>query len=241
MAESDEEQIEALKRWLDENGTSLAVGILIAVAGVFGFQSWQNSTRESGEAAADLYQSLTEAMIVAPSATLTEETIQSGRFIADTLKTDHEGSSYAQFAALMMARVAVDENDLELAERELQWVIDQAPQQSIDVIARIRLARVLLASQKRDDALALVKSLDAGAHESSRQEVLGDIYLALDRESDARAAYQAALDGVIDGSAKPILEMKLRDVPVVANAPADPPEEAGSDADADAPAASEGS
>ena len=220
MADTEEEQIEAIKKWLDENGTSLVVGIVVAVAGVFGFQSWQNSTRESGEAAAALYGSLTEAAIVAPTATLTEETIQSSRFIADTLKTDHGGTAYAQFAALLMAKLAVEDNDLELATRELEWVIEQGPDYSIEVIARIRLARVLLAGQRRDDALAQVEQLDAGAHESSRQEVLGDIYMALDRHEDAREAYQAALDGVVEGSNKPFLEMKLRDVPAVAMAPA---------------------
>ena len=164
MADTEEEQIEAIKKWLDENGTSLVVGIVVAVAGVFGFQSWQNSTRESGEAAAALYGSLTEAAIVAPTATLTEETIQSSRFIADTLKTDHGGTAYAQFAALLMAKLAVEDNDLELATRELEWVIEQGPDYSIEVIARIRLARVLLAGQRRDDALAQVEQLDAETH-----------------------------------------------------------------------------
>ncbi len=224
MADSDEEQVEALKKWLDENGTSLAVGILLAVVGVFGFHSWQDSTREAGEAAAELYQSLTEAMAIAPSASLTEETVQSSRFIADTLKNDYESSTYAQFAALLMAKIAVEENDLELAERELEWIIARKPAESIAAIAKIRLARVYLTAQKRDDALALLETFEAGAHESSRQEALGDVYLTLDRQDDARAAYQAALDGIVEGSAKPILEMKLRDVPVVANAPADPAE-----------------
>ena len=239
MADTDEEQVEAIKKWLDENGTSLVVGIVVAVAGVFGFQSWQNSTREAGEAAASLFQSLTDAAVVAPTVTLDEETLQSSRFIADTLKTDHGDTTYAQFAALLMARLAVEENDLELAIKELQWVLDHGPQESVEVITRMRLARVLLASQKRDEALAQVESLDAGAHESSRQEALGDIYLTQERHEDARAAYQAALDAMTDGAVKPILEMKLRDVPAMASAGTQVVDSA-ADAGTDAPATDDG-
>ena len=116
--QTDEEQIETVKQWLNDNGTSLVVGIVLAVGGVFGYQSWQNSEREAGEAASKLFEGMMEAVVVAPNVELDEETIQSSRFIADTLKKDHGSSTYAIFAAMMMAKLAVEDDDLELAAVE---------------------------------------------------------------------------------------------------------------------------
>lgn len=231
--QTDEEQIETVKQWLNDNGTSLVVGIVLAVGGVFGYQSWQNSEREAGEAASKLFEGMMEAVVVAPNVELDEETIQSSRFIADTLKKDHGSSTYAIFAAMMMAKLAVEDDDLELAAEELRWVLDQKPARVVSVVASIRLARVLLASEKADEAFLIVEPLQAGAHESSRQEVLGDVYVAKGENAKAKAAYQAAIDGNVDGAVKPILEMKMLDVavpevaraPVVADAPADAPAE----------------
>ena len=231
--QTDEEQIETVKQWLNDNGTSLVVGIVLAVGGVFGYQSWQNSEREAGEAASKLFEGMMEAVVVAPNVELDEETIQSSRFIADTLKKDHGSSTYAIFAAMMMAKLAVEDDDLELAAEELRWVLDQKPARVVSVVASIRLARVLLASEKADEAFLIVAPLQAGAHESSRQEVLGDVYVAKGENAKAKAAYQAAIDGNVDGAVKPILEMKMLDVavpevaraPVVADAPADAPAE----------------
>ena len=44
MAElrTEEEQIEAIKRWWKKNGSSLLLGIALALAIVFGWQAWQN-------------------------------------------------------------------------------------------------------------------------------------------------------------------------------------------------------
>lgn len=231
--QTDEEQIETVKQWLNDNGTSLVVGIVLAVGGVFGYQSWQNSEREAGEAASKLFEGMMEAVVVAPNVELDEETIQSSRFIADTLKKDHGSSTYAIFAAMMMAKLAVEDDDLELAAEELRWVLDQKPARVVSVVASIRLARVLLASEKADEAFLIVEPLQAGAHESSRQEVLGDVYVAKGENAKAKAAYQDAIDGNVDGAVKPILEMKMLDVavpevaraPVVADAPADAPAE----------------
>ena len=49
MAElrSEEEQLEVVKRWWKENGTSLIAGAVLAAAGVFGWNAWQTTKRVS--------------------------------------------------------------------------------------------------------------------------------------------------------------------------------------------------
>ena len=39
---TEEEQIEALKRWWSENGKSIVIGIALAGASVFGWRAWQD-------------------------------------------------------------------------------------------------------------------------------------------------------------------------------------------------------
>lgn len=205
---TEEEQLEAIKNWLKENGTSLVVGIALALGGVFGYQGWQASIRESGEEASAIYDDLVASVAVDPGQELDEEQISTGRFLADQLKSDYEDTTYAHFAAMFMSRLAVEQGDLERAESELRWALEHDVDRSLGLIARQRLARVLLARGNPEEALAMVDGVEPGAHTSSYEEVKGDIYVALDREDAAREAYQRALDTVVDGGVKPILEMK---------------------------------
>ena len=48
---TEEEQVEALKKWWDDNGTQLLVGIVVVLAGVFGYRTWESNTQLAAEAA----------------------------------------------------------------------------------------------------------------------------------------------------------------------------------------------
>ena len=52
---TEEEQVEALKRWFRDNGRSLVTAILIALILVFGFRYWQDSQLRQREAASAQY------------------------------------------------------------------------------------------------------------------------------------------------------------------------------------------
>ncbi|MBD3648675.1 MAG: tetratricopeptide repeat protein, partial [Pseudomonadales bacterium] len=170
---TEEEQLEALKKWFEENGTSLIVGIVLALGGVFGYQAWQSEVRETGEEASALYQDLVDTVAVSPMEQLSEDQVSTAQFIADQLKTDFEDTTYAHFAAMFMARIAAEGNDLESAASELRWVLEQGPEESIELIVRPRLARLLLAQDKPDEAMQVPEGRDPGAHESTWAEVRG--------------------------------------------------------------------
>ena len=55
---SEEEQLDIVKRWWKENGTSLIAGAALAAAGVFGWNAWQNYQQGQSEAASVRYQQL---------------------------------------------------------------------------------------------------------------------------------------------------------------------------------------
>ena len=49
---TEEEQIEAVKRWWNENGRAVVFAVVIGVSGSFGWQFWQDSKQEGREQAA---------------------------------------------------------------------------------------------------------------------------------------------------------------------------------------------
>ncbi len=226
VGSDEEEQIEAVKNWLDQNGTSLAITILIAVGGVFGYQTWDKSTREYAESASAVYQELREAVEVSPTGTLAlggglnDEQRATARYLAGQLKSEYEDTTYAVFASLHLARNAADDRDWDAARSELTWALDRA-EGGIKLIARLRLARVMLQQDEADAALKLLYGVEAGSLLSSVEEVRGDILAKLGRSDDARAAYQRAFETQVEGVQKPFLKMKLDDLAPVTDAVAE--------------------
>ncbi len=187
---TEEEQVEALRRWWQENGRSTIVAIIVALGIGFGWQGFKQYNEERSEGASDLYQRMLQAFSTpALPGAQQEVAVQ----LAQQLKSEYEGSSYAQFAALQLASTAVGENDLSGAETELRWVLGKADAGSdIARIAQLRLARVLAAQGQQEQALGMLAEVDAGPYGASYALARGDILLSLGREDEALEAYLAA-------------------------------------------------
>ena len=188
---TEEEQVEALRRWWQENGRSTIVAIILALGVGFGYQGWKNHVETKAEGASDLYQRLLQAFS-APA--LGPEQQQIAVQLAQQLKTEYDGSTYAQFAALQLARVAVGSNDLATAQAELRWVLGKADKGSdVARIAQLRLARVLAASGEPEQALTILDQSGEGPYKASYAIARGDILLSMGRTEEASESYAAAL------------------------------------------------
>lgn len=187
---TEEEQVEALRRWWQENGRSTIVAIIVALGIGFGWQGWKQYNEGKREGASDLYQRMLQAFTApALSAEQQEIAVQ----LARQLKTEYEGSTYSQFAALQLASVAVGENRLSDAETELRWVLGKADSGGdVALIAQLRLARVLAAAGQQEQALGILAEVEAGPYGASYAIARGDILLSLGRTEEAREAYLAA-------------------------------------------------
>jgi predicted negative regulator of RcsB-dependent stress response len=73
--------------------------------------------------------------------------------------------------------------------------MDRTKDDELALVARMRLARVQLAQNKPDDALATLSAKPAGAFEARFHEVRGDIYFAKGNKPEALKEYLAALAG----------------------------------------------
>lgn len=223
--QSEEEQIEALKKWFRENGRHLLIGMLVAVVAAFGIFSWQQRQQHRENTASVNYQNLLDTMRAldanATDAAKTKEQLATARHLAEALKNDFESSTYAQFAALFKAKLAVDENDLAQAEAELKWVLEHKPDAEIKALAQLRLARILFAKGDNEGALAQLDEKSAGSYAGAYLQLKGDIAQARGDVEAARAAYVRAQElekQMSSPISDPLLEMKLRDLPAAPHA-----------------------
>ena len=213
---AEEETVEALKKWWDENGKQLVLMIVVVVAGYTGWLLWQNSRLASADAASDLYEGILSIAAVSEGVTVSTEDGARVIELASALRAEHSDTIYALFASLFDAQQAVRVNDLEAAESSLQWILDN--QQSgffkqtnpgLILTTKLRLGRVILARGDAERALTLVNNVNPVTYEPGFAELRGDIYFALGRIVDAREAYVAAQQA---GSNSDILRMKLDNI-----------------------------
>ena len=146
----DEADLEALKRWWDENGKGLVGAVAVAGLGTFGWQQYQDWSISQVEAASDLYASMLSTQLEGGD----PEQLAA---VAEMLKDDHGGTTYARFGAMLQARVAVDANDLATAETALRWALSAGDtRDDFGQLIQLRLARVLAAQGKEAEALAIL-------------------------------------------------------------------------------------
>lgn len=202
---TDEEKLEAIKNWWRENWVSLAGGILLGLAVLYGSRFWwQKQENYTAEASVE-YEAMTQAIAQDKSAEATPH--------AEKLLGQFADTPYAVAAALAMAKIKVDAADLLAAESHLRWALSQADNDGLQHTARLRLARVLLANQKLDEALSTVSNVTAGSFVASYEELKGDIHRAKGQLDLARGAYQLALAALKPGArGRNYLEMKLDDL-----------------------------
>ena len=188
---TEEEQVEALKRWWDENGRSTIAAIVVAVSLSFAYQTWRGSSEQQDANASDLYQTMLQAVA---GASQDSALAAQGVALGEQLKADYDGSVYAQFAALHLARLAVENEDLAEAEGQLRWVLGKADKGSDTAqLAQLRLARVLASSGDMDQAMAVLESGAQGSYQASYALARGDILLAEGKTDEARQAYAQAM------------------------------------------------
>jgi len=198
---SDEEQLEALKNWWKENGSSLITGIVIVLVVFFSARWWQDSRQATAEAASEVYDGIIEQLALVQDSGLDAETLAAMESSYDLLRNDFPDSIYARFGALLLASVYVEQENYSQAQVELQWVLDnqelgfmKSAEQEVFLIARVRLARVLIAQERAQEALNLLAEVDPGTMAATYAEVQGDAYAQLGQVEQARAAYERAIN-----------------------------------------------
>jgi predicted negative regulator of RcsB-dependent stress response len=199
---SEEEQVEALKKWWKENGRSIVAGAILGLGGVFGWKYWVEHRMEVADQASYRFSQ----MQIAIQADNRESALKQ----AEILSTEYGTSSYGQFASLYLARAKADAGESEAAQAQLEKVMNSGKEVSFQQIARLRLARLLLDRNDLDGAAALITKMPTDEYAGEFEQVRGDIALARGNRDAARNAYQQALEKGVGDTA--LVRMKLDDL-----------------------------
>ena len=181
----EEEQLEAISQWWQENRTSVIAAVVLTLGGTVGWSQYEDYTSEKTVAAANTYDGLLQERESGESA---EELA----LISAGLRETHDGEAFAEFASLQVAAAAVEAADLVLARAELESVMATVELDStLGQLVQLRLARVMAASGDETAAVAILEQ-GSSSFPASYAQALGDIHLAAGRESEALMAYQSA-------------------------------------------------
>ena len=194
--ETEEQQIEAIKKFWKENGTAIILGAVLGLGGLWGWRWYSDGVIESKEQASIEYQKVVDDL--AKDGT----SISSGvEFVEST-----DNSGYATLAALQIAKEAVEREDLAEASKQLKWAADNSGDDVLQSVANIRLARVLKQQKNYDDALSTLDAVTQDAFSARVNEIKGDIYQAQGNVDKARVAYSTAIEGNENNT---LVQMKL--------------------------------
>lgn len=201
---TEEERLEALKRWFKENGRSVFLGVGFGAAIVLGWNFWQTQQWQKAEQAGTTFQQmLTAHQNKQPDAALK---------LSERLVEHHGSTVYGEYGRLFAARFRADRGELDAAKQLLKEVLAKADDDSLRLLARLRLGQIMLSLKEDEEALKLIESAEANMvppYRALYAELKGDILLALGRQDQARAAYEQAR---MPGEKNPLLELKIQDL-----------------------------
>ena len=202
---TEEEQVEAIKRWWRENYKAVLGGVLMGVALLWGLNSWRLSQRHAQEAAGVEYQAMLQLM----DRGRWEEAAQHGQ----RLLGRYGDTGYAPLAALAMAKVKLAQEDADAALSHLRLAVSEAGDEATAALARLRLAQLLAHRGRHDEALAALAQPHPQAMASLYEETRGDVLAAQGRADAAREAYEAALAAAgPEPGRRGLLQMKRDDL-----------------------------
>lgn len=203
---SEEEQLESLKQWWSKNGKSMIIGAVVAVAGVGGWKGWENHQLTQAETASQLYIELNQIVMN----TKGDQRQQQAEVLIERITSNFSSSVYSDYAHLFAARLAVERDAFDEAQAHLHAALASTKVEAIELVVRLRLARILNSQEKVDEALSILNVADAGGFTTEFQSLRGDLLMSKGDALQARQAYQRALDaGRSAGESTPLVEMKL--------------------------------
>ena len=199
------EQSEQARKWLQQNGSSIVIGVLLGLAVLLGWQRWQQSGADHRAEALLKFEELQTAIDK-------DDTELAGKHL-DDLRRNYDDTPHAALAALEHAEGLVKAGKLAEAEPLVRFAVDKGVPETVQDVARMRLARLLIARGEPQSALDAVKTITVEGFKGQVEALRGDALVALGKPDEARKAYDAALVAIdVAASNRSQLEIKRDDL-----------------------------
>lgn len=202
---TDQDEIEQIKKWWNENGTSLIIGVGVGLSILFGWKAWNNYIDSQGMAASQYFEQMQGALIQGDK--------EKASTVGGQLLNQYSGTIYAANGALGLAAMQVEQGDGAAARVHFQWVLENSSFDSPRELARLGMARTYINEGNVEQALKQLAQIESGIYGSHVNEVKGD---ALRKQGDAAAAQLAYMEALqladsMDAR-RDLLEMKMAEV-----------------------------
>lgn len=196
---TEEQQVEAIKRFWKDNGTAIIVGAVLGLGGLWGWRYYSDTQIEAKEQASAQYQSAIEQLE------------NDGANSVEQFISKHPDTGYSNIAGLVLAGKMVNDNNLDGAASQLKQVMDTTSDKHLKSLAGVRLARVQIQQQQADQALSTLNAINDESFKALVAEIKGDAFVQQAKMDDARTAYTEALEA--DGQNQ-LVQMKLDNLSV---------------------------
>ena len=198
ISDSEEEQVDKIKKWWNANGKQIVSGAIIGLGGVFGWNYYADYQDGQALNARALYLSYS-----ADSSNI-------GAY--DKLIEDHSSSSYSEQATLLMAKYLFDAGNYSLALNAIEPLIN-SESSIIASTAALRVASIQLQLGQHDKALSTLIVDAEDGFSGLIYNLKGDVYLDLGNSDEAKKYYGLAIENITENSSLiQLIQIKLDDL-----------------------------
>ncbi|CAB3729514.1 MULTISPECIES: YfgM family protein [Achromobacter] len=195
----EQEKLDAIKAWWARYGTLVVTLFAVVALAWGGWWGWKAYESHRANQAMGYFEALEDAARLGGA-----DSAVRIKTAAATLREQYPATGYAARGALVAAQALQAQKDDAGAREQLEWLAAQGKNPSMQSVARLRLAGMLLDQKQYDAALAQLNNPPA-AFAALFADRRGDILAAQGKRDEARAAWQSAIDGL--GTANPLTQV----------------------------------
>lgn len=198
ISDSEEEQVDKIKKWWDANGKQIIAGAVLGLLGVFGWNAYVDYQDSQALNARSLYLSYAS------------DSANVGAY--DKLIKDHPSSSYADQGTLLMAKYLFDAGNFTLALDALKPLTSRE-NSVIASTATLRSASLHLELGQHEEALSALNIENVEGFSGLFYNLAGDIYLDLGNIEEAKKNFTLAIENITENSSlTQLIQIKLDDL-----------------------------
>lgn len=181
----EQEQLDELKAWWKAYGKMVTNGVVALLVIYGGYQAWQMYQDKVATEASTQFQALQVT---------DEKDAKAIQAKAAEIMDKFSSTPYAGRAALYAAKSSYAVKDIKSAKAQLQWASKNAKETSINAIASLQLANILMEEKNYAEAIKLLDAPHDAGFDGLFSDLKGDVLLAQGKKAEAKAAYENALN-----------------------------------------------
>lgn len=200
---TENEQVDAIKRFFVNNGKALVIGLAVGVGAIIGWNYWQSYQANRLQESAQAFEQISSQL-----QTGSKQALAAGKQFAN-----ETNNIYGVLTNIELAKIAVEKSDIAGAEKALLKALAVAKLDDVKDLINVRLARVQLTLNKTDQALITLTQVQDKGWSTIVEDIRGDILLKKGDVAGARAAYSKGIESSGAEMMKTILKIKINSLP----------------------------